>query len=403
MKFGREMMQMAPLEGSTEHVSSARETYAESFKKALEIAEHPKTFTAMYESGIRVHDDATSSVEERMFCQEYLKKLTQLPLGEKMESYGAFQQSEESEKVRQLLAWENEASPLKHQRELLGLTQENEKPFFVQVLAPDNWDTMIFYEKEEWWLKTTGSPAQFVCRGYEQGKKITPTIFLSKDDASALAQPEDEDTRMIHEMLQHEYRHTQRKFGIENDHLFRFIDEACTNVGFYQQQAMFLDFMGLTTVNEFDFRTVRSAYESGEDTEMLGILEKIRTAFGDMGILLLGGMRSSEHTGDNDGIDNLPLVSVMPQDPEHPPIKTRFLETMLRLRAAQDSEWVNYFKQNMEGENMSRLGLEIGHQYLLYPYLKYSTELETPHVQKFAGIMEAEIERRKALGEAGWE
>ena len=194
MKFGREMMQIVPLEGSNEHLSSARETYAESFKKALEIAEHPKTFTAMYESGIRTHDDPTLSVEERTFCQEYLTKLTQPPSDEKNESYAAFQQPEESEKVRELIAWGNEASPLKRQRELLGLTEEAEKPFSIEVLAPDNWDTMLYREKEEWWLKTTGSPAQFVHRGYEQGKKITPTIFLSKDDASALAQTEDKDT-----------------------------------------------------------------------------------------------------------------------------------------------------------------------------------------------------------------
>jgi len=379
--------------------------YESEFKNTLEISEYPKVLTEMYESGVVVLKDKNATDEEKEYAQKYLERLTKTPDDEKGNDLDIFTLEKEIASLKEKIFQFNQGSVLFEQRELLGIKEEkDEKPFDIKVLAPENWDTMAFTDKEKWWKETTGCPSLFVRRGFKNGQKITPTIFLSKDEALLLTTEVNDDPyqkQTSERIFQHEYRHTQRKFGVENDHLFRFIDESCTNVGSYKKQAITLDFIGLTT-NDFSFKDVKNAYESGNDENMTVVLNKIKKSVGDKGILLIGGKSSSEHTGDHDGITELPLVE-MEGNVDGSMNETRFMETLLSLRAEQDPVWLENFKNNIttESDKVSRGLLEASKTYFLWPVFKHAGGKDTPNINKLLEIVEAEIEHRKTLGEEG--
>ncbi len=381
--------------------------YKLEFEKSLELSEYPELFTEIYQSAVRVLENENNTDEEKLFAQKYLERLTKSPDEESSnEGYDAFYQESETNKLKERVFEFNQDSILHKQREILGIDEDNEKTFDIKVLAPEDWDSMNFMEKEKWWKDTTECPSLFVRRGFEDGKKIIPTIFLSKDDAESLMEKDENDKfgnkGEIQKFFQHEYRHTQRKFGIENDNLFRFIDEPCTNVGFYKKQALLLDFLGMTT-DSFKFKDIKSAYESGSDESVKAIFKKMNDALGDKGVMLIGSEKSSEHTGDKDGISGFPLLNIEVNSEEDVD-STRFLETLLSYRAQNDSNWLENFQKNINpaADNVSRGILEIAKSYLLRPYFKHAGGKDTPHLNKFLEIIDSEIERRKALGEEGF-
>ena len=381
--------------------------FSNEFCKSLEIAEYPKVFLAMYEAGLNVLQNKNAFFPQRIYAQKYLEFLTKKPEEENDKELDSFYQENDTNEIRGVVLNHTNESPLFEQRNLLGINSENEKPFDVKVLAPDNWSEMHFMEKEKWWLKNTGCPSLFVRRGFDKAKKIIPTIFLSPDDKLLLIKKnnktEIDGKEGIDRIFQHEYRHTQRSFSIENGHLFRFIDEACTNVGSYQKLATVLHYIGLST-NEFDFFDIKKSYESGHDEEMQNIFKKIKAAIGDLGAILIGGKRSSEHTGDQDGIAELPLVELKNKTDQDNYYDTRFFETLLSLRAENDQKWLDKLKDNISvnASKVDRVFLEASISWFLQPYIKEVDDINTPNIHKFLEVIKEEIDCRKKLGEAGF-
>lgn len=384
-----------------------KNTYISDFWKSLETAEYPKVFTEMYESGFNVLQNDKASHEQRVYAQKYLEVLTKKPGNETGNELDSFFQASETSEIKDIIFSFTEESPLAGQRKLLGIDKENEKSFDIKVLAPDNWQSLNHIEKEKWWLKNTGCPSLFVRRGFNNGKKVVPTIFLSPDDKLFLMKKDSEDEtgekKEINKMFQHEYRHTQRKFGIENDNLFRFIDEACTNVGLYKELATLLHYVGLTT-NDFDFIDIKKSYESDSDEEMKNIFKKIKGSIGDLGVILIGGKKSSKHTGNNDGIAELPIIKLNSNTNNDDSEDTRFFETILSLRAETDSQWLDKLKNNLSvnASKVDRLFLEASISWFLRSYIKYAGNEDTPNINNLLEVIKKEIECRKNLGEIGF-
>jgi hypothetical protein len=383
------------------------DVYSGDFWKSLELAEYPKVFTEMYEAGINVLQNVNASHEQRVYAQKYLEVLTKEPKDDAGNELDSFCQESDTSEIKDIVFSFTKESPLAGQRELLGINKENEKSFDVKVLAPDNWQALSYIEKEQWWLENTRCSTLFVRRGFDNGKKFIPTIFLSPDDKEFLINKSCEDEtgqkNEIDKMFQHEYRHTQRKFSTENDHLFRFIDEACTNAGSYRELATLLHYVGLTT-NDFDFFDIQKSYESGSDEEMANIFKKIKASIGDLGVILIGGKESSQHTGDHDGIAELPIIELNSNTKNDNPNDTRFFETILSLRAENDSQWLDKLKNNLsvDASKVDRLFLEASISWLLRSYIKCAGHEDTPNINKLLEVIGEEIECRKNLGEDGF-
>lgn len=375
-------------------------------------AEHPKTMQSMYDSGMKVMNDSDSRTEWHDFAKKYLEKLTKPEPYESGKDLSIYYDEKASQEVKDATLPFAETSFINDQRKLLGIQERSEKPFDIQVLAPENWDDLGLLEKEQWWKETTNSPALFMRRGMEKGEKITPTIFLSKDHAKVLFystedlkdSAKDNNYKMIFGAFEHEYRHTQRKFGSENGELFRFIDEACTNVGgAYGDLRATLHVLGMTS-GVFTMKEIKQAYESGSDDNMKEMLGKIRESFGDKGIMLLGSKQSSLHTGDHDGISDMPLVELSLETEEKGNLeKARFMETLLVLRNQKDPAWIDFISKEIQDPlKESRLSLEVLSNYHLYSSFKYADELQTPQLYKMVTVIKQEIEKRKELGEPGF-
>ena len=137
---------------------------------------------------------------------------------------------------------------------------------------------------------------------------------------------------------------------------------------------------------------------------MQNIFKKIKAAIGDLGAILIGGKRSSEHTGDQDGIAELPLVELKNKTDQDNYYDTRFFETLLSLRAENDQKWLDKLKDNISvnASKVDRVFLEASISWFLQPYIKEVDDINTPNIHKFLEVIKEEIDCRKKLGEAGF-
>lgn len=365
--------------------------------------EYPNTMREMYSAGENVLSNPEATESEKMFAQKFIDQLQKEDVEsiEDFNKYNEYINPELTERFKEII---KNGVLLSEQRERLNISELNEKEFHVKVLSLEE----NFAGDDSEWKKITGAPSMFAQRGTVNDKKIIPTIFISKNmldqldiDPTKIESGTNEfyDFEANKKILQHEYRHTQRKFSSENDKLFRLIDEACTNVGsLYGKLQSMLDCLGMTT-NDFDMKKIKEAYESDNDDEKSLILKQIRNNFGDMGLLLIGAKSSSEHTNDHEGIKELPLTEVNEdtlEDKNYDYTDSKFLETLLALRFKNDKNWTDTLKNNLKNEKISLGYLEdVLQNYYLMSYKKLKDNPNCPNLNKFFEILSSEIERRK--------
>ncbi len=187
---------------------------------------------------------------------------------------------------------------LKETREEIGIPPGKEKPFKVKVLRLKS---EYYFDQEEEWEKLTGAPSMVMNRDLSiDNEPENSTIYLSHVHFEKMFNDGGWEQFKMGEFL-HEYRHTQRSFSFADSHLYRFIDEVCTNkaVG-YTGLTTALDILCSSTKN-MKFEEFFKAYESGDKNLKTECLEKFKENFSGLGLMLLGGKKSSEHAGDNDG------------------------------------------------------------------------------------------------------
>jgi hypothetical protein len=386
-----------------EHKEKFENLHEKENKIDFENFEYPNTMREMYSAGENILSNPESTENEKMFAQKFIDQLQKEDVEsiEDFNKYNEYIDQELTERFKEIL---KNGVLLSEQREKLNISELTEKKFDVKVLALEE----NFAGDNSEWQKVTGAPSMFVQRGKFNGEKIIPTIFISKNmleqldiDPTKLENGTNEfyDFETSKKLLQHEYRHTQRKFSSENDKLFRLIDEACTNVGsLYGKLRSVLDCLGMTT-NDFDMKKIKEAYESDNDDKKSLILKQIRDNFGDMGLLLIGAKSSSEHTNDQEGIKELPLIKVNEntlEDKNYDYTDSKFLETLLELRSHNDKNWANILENNLKNKKISLAYLEDALQnYYLMSYEKLKDNPNCPKLNTFFKILSFEIQQRK--------
>ena len=63
-----------------------------------------------------------------------------------------------------------------------------------------------------------------------------------------------------------------------------------------------------SSTGDLKLKDFRKAYESGDKNLKVECLRKFKENFGGLGLMMLGGKRSSEHVGDSDGMKEQPYT-----------------------------------------------------------------------------------------------
>ncbi len=244
--------------------------------------------------------------------------------------------------------------------------------------------------------------------------KNDPVIFLSKDQADMLLSFNKEDSVdfnygdknntsfSISELeksrgglwsLQHEYRHTQRNFTSNNNDLYRFIDEACTNVSSYNDLISVLTFLGYTT-DDLSYSKIKEAYESDDENKIKDVLDIFQKNFGDIGVMLVGSQPSSYASSKDlvtaGGNGNLPILSS--KEYSFIPQQCRFFEKLLELRKQKDSNWAKKITEKIGSEKISIQELE-NQRFAMHQFF---IAAGFPNVSAFNKILEEEIKKRSS-------
>ncbi|MBT3230210.1 hypothetical protein HN358_00285 [Candidatus Uhrbacteria bacterium] len=301
-----------------------------------------------------------------------------------------------TEKLRGLLAYGDD-SILVEQRKKLGIdSEDDEQRFDVRIISLQ--EAGDDYEKrQELWVELSGgSPSLFIMRNQTlEGVLQDPTIYLSEDHLKRFLQEDYPDQAFLHE-----YRHTQRSFSYGSDQLFRFLDEVTTDVGEYENISSQLRLLTLTA-EEMEYRAFFNAYEKDDDEAKADLLRQLAHSFGPMGLMVLGGKPSSEHSGDRDGIKDLPLFEVNgPQRND----ALQFFETMLAFREKQDPNWIEVFRKRLQDkEGDYRAFLDILRSYLFRETTIGLEESDADRTRQLVDVIDAEMERRRILGEGDFD
>jgi len=276
----------------------------------------------------------------------------------------------------------------------LGVTSENENPFDVRVLKTRNgWDETDgrYYDGIEEWEKLTGAPSLLMTRELSPDNNIEkPTIYLSDFQWEMYKDKIESDQMNLYwaEFL-HEYRHTQRTFSFGNNHLFRFLDEITTDVtGYASISAAFAVLCRCT--KDMESRDFFKAYESGDKNLKLECLQKIKENFGGMGLLLMGGRRSSQHSGDRDGIEDQPFIKEFDNQ------NLELMENLLSvLDQKTDGEWKNYLSDHLKDYSLTKLQYLRNSNSLLRGFCKGLENADAPLTKKIFEVLDTEIAERK--------
>ena len=365
--------------------------------------EYPKTMSVISDALETFLASQDLTKEERLFGEKFKAKFEKQTEEAQTVEYDRYVNQEMSKAFLEMM---QSGDILTEQRSILDVNVNNEKPFNVKVLDLEE----NLNDEQSAWQTITGAPSMFVHRGKDsKGQKAIPTIFISKTLFEKLSDPRinepdtDEyyDYQHLRKIIQHEYRHTQRKFASENDQLFRLIDEACTNVGtFYIELRVLLDCLGMTT-HLFNMSTIKASYEKDSDEDKARVLKEIQASFGTLGLLLIGAKKSSAHTGDSDGLDSLPLTEYQNQYTEDEYSNSElansmFLEKLLSLRSKVEPNWQETFKINLENEELYYLE-SIVKNYALTSYQKLVNHSNCPNLNLFFETLEEVIETKRLL------
>jgi hypothetical protein len=279
---------------------------------------------------------------------------------------------------------------LQKQRAFFGISKEEDQIPFEVVVVSSPPEAHTRAEKQAAWVESAEVPTLFMTRDEKKGE--TPTIYVPDFEAELILQGSALNAKGYFE---HEYRHTQRRFSYGNDRLFRFIDEVATNVQGYNKQMGLLNMMSWTT-DSLSYRAFKSAYESGDKQQKAELLNQFAEAFGNEGLVALGGKRSSEHSGDNDGLEGSPRP-VSPKFNENG--DAAFAELMFSLRAKKDPNFQETFRKRIGHEDVTLPQLQIVLGYQIGAYKKDIPEGQPMILNELIDIVEAEIMRRKINGE----
>lgn len=371
-----------------------RERVQERFPVPEKFFEHP-AHRVLFDcaSDILCGDEMNTSADDVEYAERFLAMLT------------AKEETEDNDFLAHEAALRHDADPaltsamkatlfdfgpeskLHAQREAMGIeSKEDEKPYDVVVVKSPN-DAKHRDQQRKAWEQRTHSPTQFMIRSAKEG--YVPTIFMSDFDAREILG--DDKYRGI-DMTAHEYRHTQRSFAFAHDRLFRLIDEVATNVTGYGKENALLEILSLTT-SDIPRRAYKAAYDTGDAQAQANLLARLAENVGKKGILLIGGRKSSEHSGDNDGLRELPLVEMEEGASEN----VRFAESLLRLRAEQTPNYLDTFRERIHDPAIERRTLEAWCG--MYAITWTPKNGAVGHMTEIRDAMKAEIERRALLGE----
>ena len=273
-----------------------------------------------------------------------------------------------------------------NQRKKLGITgKSDEKPFIIKVLDLNHRE----------WQEKTHSPSMFAYT-HSEGSNDPSVIYLSSMHYDSIKSGK---YVLDTQQLEHEYRHTQRSFSSANGRLFRFLDEIATNVTGYAPIRLLLRYLCASTDDLTD-KQAWEAYEHDDDDEKAKFLEGWAKNFSSKGLLIMGAKKSSEHSEDKDGIDNLPYCEQknLSANPE-----LAFAETLLALREQVDSDWVEKLRENLKthpGVSRKIIDITLGHHF--NKYKKDIDNIEAPRFKLLLQALEDEAKRRKDEGEAGF-
>jgi len=155
---------------------------------------------------------------------------------------------------------------------------------------------------------------------------------------------------------------------------------------------------------EKDFvRRFEETLEESEDLiddEKVQFLEGFASNFGSMGLLIMGAKKSSEHSEDKDGIENLPYVEGKGLNLN---TDLAFIETLLEMRESVDPNWAEILREKLktqEGITRKIIDITLGHHF--NRYMKDLDNIEAPRFKLLLEILEQEAERRESLGEEGY-
>ncbi len=366
------------------------------FPKELELPETLKED----EKAIEVYSQAKkllcgkeSDLSQREF--DYVKKCVEVIItpsedndesNERDKKYESLKNDELTTQVNELVSFGKDGSILEKQRKILGIKNKSEeKLFHISVLQVEDAN----------WEKITNAPDMF-CRKNPNGENV---IYMSTAKAQYLLGLRKDsgewEKKGNEKMLQHEYRHTQRSFSVgKNSELFRFIDESTTNVTGYRYLEAFLAFL-LKTTDDIEYHDLINSYNSNNKKEMASCLSKIADAIGGLGLLILGGKKSSNCADSSDGIEDLPLNEGNFNNNEW----LQFAETIFSLREKNDSSWKEKFKINIQDETKSLKYIEVAYHKFLSLFKNKIEDSDAPFTKDFFEILQSEIERRKKLGE----
>lgn len=331
--------------------------------------------------------------EKEKYINNYLELLTNPPYKSEEEGKNKYESLVDQEMTDLLFSKLDDI--LKKTRETIGIPPGKEKPFDVKVLHLKGEN---YFEQEEEWQKLTGAPSLIMNRDLSiNNEPKNSTIYLSHVHFEKMFEDDGWEEFKIAEFL-HEYRHTQRSFAFANGQLYRFLDEICTNVAAgYTGLTTTLDILCSSTGN-LKLNDFFKAYESGDKNLKAECLRKFKENFGGLGLMILGGKKSSEHTGDDDGIKEQPYTKNYKNE------NISFLETLLTtLDEKTQGKWIETLSDNIkDAKSFSRQKLEIIRKYGMAGFCEGVEDTDAELTKKIFTVLDQEINKRKKKNEQGW-
>ena len=342
----------------------------------------------LYDTAISELSSEELTLEKEKYINNYLDLLTNPSQGSVEERKNKYESLVDQEATDLLFSKLDDI--LKDERGIIGIPPGEEKPFDVKVLRLKS---EYYFEQEEEWQELTGAPSLVMTRDLSiDNEPENSTIYLSHVDSEKILKDDEYAKLKISEFL-HEYRHTQRSFAFANNQLYRFLDEICTNVTGCIDLTATLDILCSST-GDLKLKDFRKAYESGDKNLKVECLRKFKENFGGLGLMMLGGKRSSEHVGDSDGMKEQPYTKNYENE------NISFLETLLMaLEENTQGKWLENLSKNIK--DLSRKELEITREYSIASFCKGVQDTDAELTKKISTVLDQEIEEREKKEEIG--
>lgn len=346
----------------------------------------------LYDTAISELSSLELTAEKEKYINIFLNLLTNPPREKKEKEKYEDESLVDQEATENLISRLD--SLLKDARKEIGIPPGEEKPFSIKVLKLKSDD--YFDQEDEWQELTGGAPSMIANRDLSiDNEPRNSTIYLSRAQAEKMFNDNGwEDFKVAYFL--HEYRHTQRAFSFAGSRLYRFIDEVCTNKAGYRELTAVLSILCSST-DDLKFGDFFEAYETGDKNLKAKCLSKFKENFGGFGLMLLGGKKSSAHSGDDDGIEGQPYEKKYENE------NLSFLETLLIfLDKNTKGKWLEALSNNIRNtENFSRQNLEAVRKHGLSNFCQGVEDTDAEMTKKIFTLLDEEIETRKNNKEQG--